>query len=179
MPTIAIVEGVRIVIFLNDHLPALFAGQEAKLSIATGEVLSGTLPRETQDDPDVAGCQPRRSRLHLARDPSRTLQRRDDRVTPHRIAAVEALDYPTLRITFDDGLGGILNLSDLIADGPVFAPLKDEAYFRTVAIGEHGWNLDVEGEEIDFCPDATRIRIETQIVEDLASRFETRRIAAA
>lgn len=49
MPTIAIVEGVRIVIFLNDHLPphlhALFAGQEAKLSIATGEVLSGKLPR--------------------------------------------------------------------------------------------------------------------------------------
>lgn len=49
MPTIAIVEGVRIVIFLNDHLPphlhALFAGQEAKLSIATGEVLNGTLSR--------------------------------------------------------------------------------------------------------------------------------------
>ncbi len=49
MPTIAIVEGVRIVIFLNDHLPphlhALFADQEAKLSIATGEVLSGKLPR--------------------------------------------------------------------------------------------------------------------------------------
>ena len=49
MPTIAIVEGVRIVIFLNDHLPphlhALFAGQEAKLSIATGEVLSGKLSR--------------------------------------------------------------------------------------------------------------------------------------
>ncbi|MCJ2134665.1 DUF4160 domain-containing protein [Methylobacterium sp. J-026] len=49
MPAIAIVEGVRIVIFLNDHLPphlhALFAGQEAKLSIATGEVLSGKLPR--------------------------------------------------------------------------------------------------------------------------------------
>jgi hypothetical protein len=49
MPTIAIVEGVRIVIFLNDHLPphpcALFAGQKVRLSIATGEVLSGKLPR--------------------------------------------------------------------------------------------------------------------------------------
>ena len=36
-------------IFLDDHLPphlhALFAGQEAKLSIANGEVLSGKLPR--------------------------------------------------------------------------------------------------------------------------------------
>lgn len=49
MPTIAIVEGVRITIYLNDHLPphlyAFFSGQEAKLSIVTGEVLSGALPR--------------------------------------------------------------------------------------------------------------------------------------
>lgn len=104
-------------------------------------------------------------------------------MTTHRITAVEALDYPTLRITFDDGLEGVFDLSNLIADGPIFAPLKDEAYFRTVAVGEHGWtfgwNLDAEGEEIDFCPDATRTQIETQIVEDLASRFETRRIEAA
>lgn len=104
-------------------------------------------------------------------------------MTQHRIAAVEALEYPTLRVTFDDGLDGILDLSDLITDGPVFAPLKDEAYFRSVAVGEHGstfgWNLDVEGKEIDFCPDATRIRIEIQIVEELADRFERGRIAAA
>lgn len=49
MPTIAIVEGVRITIYLKDHLPphlhAHFAGKEVKLSIATGEVLSGSLPR--------------------------------------------------------------------------------------------------------------------------------------
>ena len=49
MPTIAIVEGVRITIYLNDrlspHLHAFFSGQEAKLSIVTGEVLSGALPR--------------------------------------------------------------------------------------------------------------------------------------
>jgi len=104
-------------------------------------------------------------------------------VTRHRIAAVEALEYPTLRVTFDDGLDGILDLSDLIADGPAFAPLKNEAYFRTVAVGAHGWtfgwNLDEQGQEIDFCPDATRIRIETQIVEDLANRFGRGRIAAA
>jgi hypothetical protein len=104
-------------------------------------------------------------------------------VKTHRITAVEALDYPTLRVTFDDGLNGILDLSDQIADGPVFAPLKDETYFRTVAVGAHGWtfgwNLNEEGHEIDFCPDATRIRIETQIVEELADRFERERIAAA
>ena len=100
----------------------------------------------------------------------------------HRIASVEPLQYPTLRVAFDDGLVGILDLSNPIAESAVFAPLKDEAYFRTVAVGEDGgtfgWNLGAVGHEIDFCPDATRIRIETQIVEDLASRFESAQAAA-
>jgi hypothetical protein len=49
MPTIAIVEGVRIMIHLKDHLPphlhAMFSGLEAQISIATGDVLNGSLPR--------------------------------------------------------------------------------------------------------------------------------------
>ena len=101
----------------------------------------------------------------------------------HRIASVEPLQYPTLRVMFEDGIGGILDLSDLIAEGAIFAPLKDEAYFRTVAIGEggrtFGWDLGAVEHEIDFCPDATRIRIETQIVADLASRYEAIHAAVA
>ncbi|MCJ2138856.1 DUF2442 domain-containing protein [Methylobacterium sp. E-066] len=104
-------------------------------------------------------------------------------MTSHRIAFVEPLQYPTLRVTFDDGIAGILDLSDSIATGAIFAPLRDEAYFRTVAVGDQGrtfgWNLDAVGHEIDFCPDATRIRIETQIVEDLASRYASAHAAAA
>jgi hypothetical protein len=49
MPTIAIVFGVRIVIYPKDHLPphlhAVFAEHEAMISIATGDVLEGSLPR--------------------------------------------------------------------------------------------------------------------------------------
>ena len=49
MPTIAIVEGVRLVIYLNDHFPphlhAMFGEHEAQISIITGDVLNGTLPR--------------------------------------------------------------------------------------------------------------------------------------
>jgi hypothetical protein len=48
MPTIAIIDGVRIVIHLKDHLPphlhAMFAGHEAQISIVTGDILSGSLP---------------------------------------------------------------------------------------------------------------------------------------
>jgi hypothetical protein len=49
MPTIAIVFGVRIVIYPKDHLPphlhAIFAEHEAMISIVTGDVLEGSLPR--------------------------------------------------------------------------------------------------------------------------------------
>lgn len=48
MPTIAIIDGVRIVIHLEDHLPphlhAMFAGHEAQISIVTGDILNGSLP---------------------------------------------------------------------------------------------------------------------------------------
>ena len=49
MPTIAIVLGVRIIIYPKDHLPphlhAKFAEYEAMISILTGDVLEGSLPR--------------------------------------------------------------------------------------------------------------------------------------
>jgi hypothetical protein len=100
----------------------------------------------------------------------------------YRIKSVEVVRYPVLRVTFDDGLSGEYDLSDLIARGPVFAPLKDKAFFNTVSVGEHGhtfgWNLEDVGHEIDFCPDATRIRIETQKVEELAERYRQARAAA-
>jgi hypothetical protein len=100
----------------------------------------------------------------------------------YRIKSVEAVRYPVLRVTFDDGLSGEYDLSDLIANGPAFARLKDRAYFNTVSVGEHGhtfgWSLDELGNEIDFCPDATRILIETQKVEELADHYQSGRSAA-
>jgi hypothetical protein len=100
----------------------------------------------------------------------------------YRIKSVEAVRYPVLRVTFDDGLSGEYDLSDLIANGPAFARLKDAVYFNTVAVGEHGhtfgWNLGDLGNEIDFCPDATRILIETQKAEELADHYRLNRSAA-
>ena len=104
-------------------------------------------------------------------------------MTSHRIASVEPLHYPALRVTFVDGIAGILDFSDSITTGAIFAPLEDEAFSRTVAVGDHGrtfgWKLDAVGREIGFCPDTARIRIETQIVEVLASRYESAHAAAA
>jgi hypothetical protein len=100
----------------------------------------------------------------------------------YKIKGVEAVRYPVLRVTFDDGLSGEYDLSDLIANGPAFAALKDEAFFKAVSVEEHGhtfgWNLCDIGNEIDFCPDATRILIETQLAERLAERYRSSRSAA-
>lgn len=100
----------------------------------------------------------------------------------YRITSAAAIRYPVLRITFDDGLTGEYDLTSLIDDGPIFAPLRDKNFFQSVAVAPDGhafgWNLDRPGDEIDFCPDATRIRIETQNVEELAARFRERRPAA-
>lgn len=48
MPTIAIVDGVTITIFMQDHLPphihARIAEHQAQISILTGDILKGSLP---------------------------------------------------------------------------------------------------------------------------------------
>jgi hypothetical protein len=48
MPTIAIVDGVKIQMFYNDHAPAQFhailAGEEVLISIADLDVIRGSIP---------------------------------------------------------------------------------------------------------------------------------------
>lgn len=48
MPTIALVSGVRIIIYPKDHLPphlhVKFAEHEAMISIVTGDILEGSIP---------------------------------------------------------------------------------------------------------------------------------------
>jgi hypothetical protein len=49
MPTIAIIAGVRLMIYPKDHLPphlhARFAEFEVLISILTGDVLEGSMPK--------------------------------------------------------------------------------------------------------------------------------------
>lgn len=52
MPTIAIVDGVKIQIFFDDHTPphfhAVLGGDEALIAIRTLDVIRGALPPATQ-----------------------------------------------------------------------------------------------------------------------------------
>jgi len=93
----------------------------------------------------------------------------------YRITSIEVPAYPVLRLTFEDGLSGDLDFSHDIERGPYYAPLKDEAYFRTVAVAEDGrsfgWRLDQIFAEIDFGADGARADIETAMVRERAERY--------
>ncbi|PYK21763.1 MAG: DUF2442 domain-containing protein, partial [Verrucomicrobia bacterium] len=55
---------------------------------------------------------------------------------------------------------GIIDLSDQVRYG-VFAPLRDEALFRNVQIGDRGqiaWS-----EDLDICPDSAYLEITGKI----------------
>jgi hypothetical protein len=50
-----------------------------------------------------------------------------------RVTAVEALDDYRLRLTFNDGLERIVDISDMLL-GPMGAPLRDPEFFRQVRV---------------------------------------------
>ena len=69
---------------------------------------------------------------------------------------VEAISGYRLRIAYPDGMEGIISLASEVGHG-VFTPLADEAFFRTVHIGQFGqiaWSEDIE-----ICPDAAYLEI--------------------
>lgn len=78
----------------------------------------------------------------------------------HRVKQVEALKGYRLRVEFDDGVGGEVDLSDRLF-GPVFEPLKDEGFFRRVEIDEFGAVCWPNG--ADLAPDALHARLESSV----------------
>ena len=73
---------------------------------------------------------------------------------------VAALPGHKIKISYADGVIGVIDLSDSVGRG-VFAPLQDEAFFKQVHLGDHGqiaWS-----EEIEICPDAAYLEITGKI----------------
>ena len=84
-----------------------------------------------------------------------------------RPTRVEPLSGYRIHLTYPDGAEGIIDLSADVGRG-VFAPLADEAYFRTVHIGQYGqiaWS-----EEIEICPDSAYQEITAGQPERLNAR---------
>ena len=64
---------------------------------------------------------------------------------------IESLSGCRIRVTYPDGVEGVIDLSADVGIG-VFAPLSDVAFFQNIHIGHFGqiaWSEDIE-----ICPDA-------------------------
>lgn len=69
----------------------------------------------------------------------------------HKVTSVEALPNHVLKVVFDDGVKGEVDLTDSLY-GPVFEPLKDPEFFAKVDIDDFGavcWPNNA-----DLAPDA-------------------------
>ncbi len=81
-----------------------------------------------------------------------------------RIVDVTVLDGYQVKLTFDDGKEGVVDVSHLAGKG-VFACWQDRETFERVQIGSSGelfW-----GDQVDLCPDALYLRMTGMSVEDL------------
>ena len=81
-----------------------------------------------------------------------------------KIANVRVLDGYCLELTFDDGVSGKVDLSDLAGKG-VFTVWQDRDAFQTVRIGSSGelvWD-----EQIDLCPDSLYLKVTGKRPEDV------------
>jgi hypothetical protein len=57
------------------------------------------------------------------------------------VTTLQRLGGYRLRLTFDDGTVGDVDLSYLLDRGPIFAPLRDPAYFERVSVDPDGGTI--------------------------------------
>jgi Protein of unknown function (DUF2442) len=81
-----------------------------------------------------------------------------------RITKVKVLPGYRLELEFDDGVSGIVDLSEAVGKG-VFALWRDPVVFEQVCIGSSG-EL-VWGDQVDLCPDALYLKVTGKKPEDI------------
>lgn len=77
-----------------------------------------------------------------------------------RVKRATSLPGYCLRVVFDDGVEGDIDLSDRLF-GPVFEPLRDEAEFKKVFVDEFGAIAWPNG--ADLAPDAIYRRLTSAV----------------
>lgn len=90
------------------------------------------------------------------------------------IVSVQPLASHRLHLRFEDGVDGIINVSELIPFSGIFAPLADPTYFATVQVNpEFGTIVWDNGADLD--PDVLYSLITNQSIPDYTQRIETSR----
>ena len=82
----------------------------------------------------------------------------------NKVSKVKVLPRYRLEVEFEDGVSGIVDLSDEVGKG-IFALWRDPLFFEQVAIGSAG-EL-VWGDKIDLCPDALYLKVTGKKPEDI------------
>jgi len=82
-----------------------------------------------------------------------------------RITAAEAVVQGVLKLAWNDGYEGVVDLRGIIADGEVFEPIRNPENFKRVHVASYGHSIywGEEGdEEVDFGCDRLREMAEEQ-----------------
>jgi len=87
-----------------------------------------------------------------------------------KIVAFEILDNYRVRLRFDDGAEGTVDLSRLVGQG-VFAAWRDYEFFRRAFLAPQG-ALTWPG-ELDLCPDALYLEVTGKAPEELLTNLKT------
>ena len=82
-----------------------------------------------------------------------------------RIVSATPVIHGVLKIVWNDGYEGVVDLRPTIARGRIFAYLQNRENFAKVRVSEYGHSIEWindKGEEIDFGADTLRSKAENQ-----------------
>ena len=82
-----------------------------------------------------------------------------------RIVSAEAVVSGVLKITWNDGYEGVVDLRRRISTGEIFAPIRDPEHFKTVRVESYGHSVywgEEGNEQVDFGCDRLREIAEEQ-----------------
>ena len=95
-----------------------------------------------------------------------------------RVIELEVCEPYRIWVRFDDGVAGVVDLSDSAAVGGIFAQWSDEGVWRSAHIvsdsGAVAWG---DGSEIDVCPLSLYLDLTGQTFEDLEAETATTGVA--
>ena len=98
-------------------------------------------------------------------------------LSPH-VVEFEVCEPYRIWVRFDDGVAGVVDLSDSAAVGGIFVKWSDEGFWRSAHIvadsGAVAWG---DGSEIDVCPLSLYLDVTGQTFEDLEAETATTGVA--
>ena len=98
-------------------------------------------------------------------------------LSPH-VVKLEVCEPYRILVRFDDGVTGIVDLSDSAAVGGIFAKWSDKSFWHSAHIvadsGAMAWG---DGSEIDVCPLSLHLDVTGQAMEDLNAEATAKGVA--